>query len=52
MTAALCGWTDDDWDRQMQADATAGKFTPLNRAAASAEGTGQTVALEDILHEP
>lgn len=27
LTAELCGWTDDDWDRQMKADAAAGKFS-------------------------
>jgi hypothetical protein len=31
--ADLCGWTDDDWDRQMKADADAGKFDFLNRQA-------------------
>jgi len=33
ITAELCGWTDDDWDRQMKADGAAGKFAPLNREA-------------------
>ena len=28
ITAELRGWTDDDWDRQMKADGTAGKFKP------------------------
>lgn len=23
LTAMLCGWTDDEWDRQMKADAAA-----------------------------
>jgi len=27
--ADLCGWTDDEWDRQMKADAKAGKFAGL-----------------------
>ena len=31
----LCGWTDDDWDRQTRRDAAAGKFDPLNREASS-----------------
>ena len=48
----LCGWTDDDWDHQMKADATAGKFAALNRETDSAHSTGQTVPLEDILREP
>jgi hypothetical protein len=29
MLAELCGWTDDNWDRQMKADASAGKFAVL-----------------------
>jgi hypothetical protein len=50
--AELCGWTDDDWDRQMKADAGAGKFAALNREADAAHVAGQTRALNDILHEP
>jgi hypothetical protein len=34
--AELCGWSDDDWDRQMKADAAAGKFAKFNREAESA----------------
>ena len=30
LIADLCGWSDDDWDRQMKADAVAGKFAVLN----------------------
>ena len=30
LIAELCGWADDDWDRQMNADAEAGKFATLN----------------------
>jgi hypothetical protein len=52
LTAELCGWTDDDWDRQMKADAAAGKFAPLNRQADAAHTAGRTAPLEDILHEP
>lgn len=33
LIADLCGWTDDDWDRQMKADAAAGKFASINREA-------------------
>jgi flagellar motility protein MotE (MotC chaperone) len=50
--AELCGWTDDDWDRQMKADAAAGKFAALNREADAAHAVGQTRHLNDILHEP
>ena len=47
----LCGWSDDDWDRQMKADATAGKFKALNREGDAAQESGKTVPLEDILRE-
>ncbi len=33
LIADLCGWTDDDWDRRMKADAKAGKFVELSRQA-------------------
>jgi hypothetical protein len=52
ITAELCGWTDDDWDRQMKADAAAGKFAALNEAADHAHATGQTRPLTQILREP
>lgn len=52
ITAELCGWTDDDWDRQMQADGAAGKFASLNREADTAHASGQTRPLDDILDEP
>jgi len=52
ITAELCGWTDDDWDRQMKADEAAGKFAALNREADAATAAGQTRPLNDILHEP
>jgi hypothetical protein len=42
ITAELCGWTDDDWDRQMTADAAAGGFAALNRDADAAHAAGQT----------
>jgi hypothetical protein len=50
--AELCGWTDDDWDRQMKADAAGAKFSALNREADAAHAAGQTRLLNDILHEP
>ena len=52
ITAELCGWTDDDWDRQMKADAAGGKFAALNREADAAHAAGQTRPLDDILHKP
>ncbi len=48
----LCGWTDDDWDRQMKADAAGGKFAGLNRDTVTAHAVGQTRPIDDILREP
>ncbi|HUG10480.1 MAG TPA: hypothetical protein VMM36_05680 [Opitutaceae bacterium] len=36
LIAELCGWADDDWDRQMKADAKAGRFGAMNEAAEQA----------------
>ncbi len=49
LVSELCGWTDDDWDRQMKRDAAASKFEALNRDAEAAEASGQTRRLDDIL---
>ena len=46
--AELCGWTDDDWDRQMKADAAGGKFAALNREADAAHAAGQTRPVKRI----
>jgi len=46
LIADLCGWSDDDWDRQMKADAAAGKFSTLNKEADSASRSGQTQPLD------
>ena len=35
LVSELCGWSDDDWDRRMQADAQAGRFAVLNEEAAN-----------------
>lgn len=40
LIADLCGWSDDDWDRQMKADAGAGKFSALNEDAERARRSG------------
>ena len=52
VVAELCGWSDDDWDRQMKADAAADKFKLINREADAAHIAGQTVPLDEILREP
>jgi hypothetical protein len=49
LIAELCGWTDDNWDRRMKADAKAGKFGVMNEDAANAYQAGQTKSLGDIL---
>ena len=48
----LCGWADDDWDRQMKIDAGAGRFAALNRDADAAHASGQTRSIDEILREP
>ncbi len=52
LIAELCGWADDDWDRQMKADAAAGKFATLNEAADEASRAGQTRLLDQGLDRP
>ena len=42
LVAELCGWSDDDWDRQMKADAAAGSFDAINREADAAHEAGET----------
>ena len=49
LIAKLCGWSEDDWDRRMKADAAAGKFAKLNEDAGNAYHSGQTKPLDDIL---
>ena len=45
----LRGYEDDDWDRQMKADAAAGKFDAMNREAEAEYRAGQTRPFEEIL---
>ena len=52
LEALLHPWEDNDWDRQMKSDATAGKFRVINRDAYEAHKKGEMVPLSDILHEP
>ncbi|HZL47080.1 MAG TPA: hypothetical protein VFC28_12720 [Opitutaceae bacterium] len=49
LIAELCSRTDDDWDRRMERDAKAGKFTVLNEEAAATYEIGETKPLDDIL---
>ena len=48
LMADLCGWSDDDWDRQMKSDAATGKFDSLNAAADAAHVAGETIPLEEM----
>ena len=50
--AGQCGWTGDDWDRQMEGDAAAGKFAGINFEADAASAAGQTHPLSESLGEP
>jgi hypothetical protein len=51
LEALLHPWEDDEWDRQMRADAAAGKFDALKREADAAHAAGHTIPLNDILRE-
>ena len=44
MLAELCGWTDDNWDRQMKADVTTGTFAVLNDKADAAHASGVSLS--------
>ncbi|KAF0177201.1 MAG: hypothetical protein FD161_2565 [Limisphaerales bacterium] len=52
ITAELCGWADDDWDRQMKRDVQQGKLSAFNRAGDAAQSSGHTRPLNEILREP
>ncbi len=51
LLAELCGWPEDDWDRQMQSDAAAGKFAAMNERADAEYKAGKTTPLAQILNE-
>jgi len=42
LMAELHSFPDDEWDRQMKADAAAGKFDEMNRRALAEHEAGQT----------
>jgi hypothetical protein len=52
LEALLHSFEDDEWDRQMKADAAAGKFDRLHEQADAEYAAGKTVPLENILNEP
>ena len=49
LIAELCGWEDDEWDRQMKADAVAGKFDRMNQEALEDLRAGRCTPLEEGL---
>lgn len=51
LVAELCEWQEDDWDRQMQSDATASKFATMNERADAEYKAGKTTPLAQILNE-
>ena len=51
LMAELHPYPDDDWDKQMKADAAAGKFDEMNRKAHEDFNAGQTKPLESLLEE-
>ncbi len=46
LMAGLCAWEDDEWDRQMKADAQAGKLHILNEATAADYEAGRCAPLK------
>ena len=42
LAAVLHGWEDDDWDRQMKADAEAGLFDGMIAEAKAEHAAGRT----------
>jgi hypothetical protein len=49
LMSVLHPFEDDDWDRQMKADAAAGKFAVINEAADQEYAAGRTRPIEDII---
>jgi hypothetical protein len=48
LLAELQGFEDDDWDRQMKADAAAGKFDEMNRRIDAEYQAGLSRPIEDL----
>jgi len=49
LMSALHPFEDDEWDRQMKADAAAGKFAAMNEKAEQEYEAGRTRSLGDII---
>ena len=51
LMAELHPWPDDEWDKQMKADAAAGKFDAMNRRAEEDFKAGRCDPLERMFEE-
>jgi hypothetical protein len=51
LMSVLHPFENDDWDRQMQTDAAAGKFAAMNERAEQDYAAGQTRSLAEIVEE-
>lgn len=51
LMSVLHPFEDDDWDRQMKVDATAGKFAAMNERAEQEYAAGRTRPLSDIIED-
>lgn len=49
--SVLHPFEDDDWDRHMKADASAGKFVAMNERAEQDYAAGRTRSLGDIIED-
>jgi hypothetical protein len=49
LMSVLHPFEDDDWDRQMKADAAAGRFTAMNERAEQEYKVGSTRPLGEII---
>lgn len=49
LIAELCGWEDDEWDKEMKTAAAAGKFDQMNREALEDLRAGRCTSLEEGL---
>ena len=51
LMSVLHPFEDDDWDRQMKADAAAGRFAAMNEKAEEEYAAGRTRPLSDIIED-
>ena len=49
LASELCGWEDDDWDRQMKADVAAGKFAVMDMKDSEDLRAGRCLPLNENL---